>query len=523
MPRRLRRKTVSSGKGIRIAGKEGRPLLRLNEPKNNKIFFLLMGLVSAGFFALYYLFNVKTGYLNDDYTYRLVFEGWRVAADPVKVASLSDIARSMKNHYFLWGGRVPVHAAVQLFLWLAGGRVFDAVNALMAVLLGWLVWFHAGFERKHGALPFLLVNVLLWFCMPQPELTFLNLTNSINNMWTCVFVLLFLIPYRLFFAGDRTKRRGFFSAAAMVPFGFLAGWSSEPAGAAAGAFIVALSALTLKDGKKLPAWVYSGLASLAAGWAVMALAPGYRYKAAHYYGVQNVLKNAFVHFGAIEKNLWSVTLGNLWPLLALLVLAAVSIRVARRKKKAAQRKKNSRRNPAPADGSLRMEGCYVFGAVVSVAIYVVSPEFVPRYLFPAAAFLLIAFSSLLKRLLQELELAPRLRLAAGAVAVLVCLAAVSADALREYSVVNYNGRLASSLENDIETQVRQGKADVVVRGDYRFLSTGRMSIYRYDFIEMEVLWGGPDKNAEINRLIAANYGAKSYVNLARMSYVQEKP
>lgn len=500
-------------------------LLKINPIENKKVTLLIMGLVSAGFFVLYWLFNTKTGYINDDYTYRLVFEGWRVAADPVKVSSFSDIAVSMKNHYLLWGGRVPVHTAIQLLLWLAGDRVFNVINALMAVLLGWLVWFHAGFGRKRGVLLFGLINALLWFCLPQPELTLLNLTNSVNNMWTCIFVLLFLVPYRFLFAGGSAGRKhGVPAAAAMVPFGFLAGWSSEPAGAAAGAFAVVMSVLLLRSGKKLPAWAYAGILSMAAGWAVMSFAPGYRYKAANYYGVESVLKNIFGSFGAIQKNLWSVSLKNLWPLLVLLALAAVAYRFVLKKKTAALSKKGARRarEAAPPE-PLREEACFVFGAFVSVAVYVVSPEFVPRYLFPAAVFLLIASGSLLTRALPHGEIKHRARLAAGAAVLLVCLGAVSADALREYAVVSYNAGLSSALENDIRSQVHSGKADVVVRGDYRFLSTARMTIYRYDFVGMDVIWGSPDSNGEINRLLAANYGAKSYTNLAQMSFVKEKP
>ena len=199
-----------------------------SEIKINQTNVIWVLLISIGFFAIYFILNRKTAFLNDDYTYRLVFDYWRVSDNPMKVSSLHDIYISMKNHYLLWGGRVPVHTVVQLLLWLAGDRVFNIINSFMAVLFGILLYFHINFGKKLNITLYLLTLTMVWFFMPQPELTLLNLTNSVNNMWTCVFVLIFLIPYRILLVREDPFKHKAFLAVLILPFGFLQGGQANP-------------------------------------------------------------------------------------------------------------------------------------------------------------------------------------------------------------------------------------------------------------------------------------------------------
>jgi hypothetical protein len=461
--------------------------------------------------------------LNDDYTYRLIFEYWRVSDNPMKVSSVYDIYISMKNHYLLWGGRVPVHAVVQLLLWLVDDKIFYAINSFMAILLGVLLYSHINFGRKRNLLLYLLTFTMVWLFMPQPELTLLNLTNSVNNMWTCVFVLIFLIPYRVLLAREVSYKHKAVLTVLMVPCGFFAGWSSEPAGAAAGAMAILVTAWLMKGKIKPPIWVYSGIAALAAGWAIMSFAPGYRNKAEKYYGVENVLKNAVQNFGNIQSNLIRVTSKALWPMLLIIIITLMMLYIIRKKQyENARMKPSVVRKKIFAGFNLIPEMLYVFCAFVSVAIYAISPEFVPRYLFPATAFLIIAAGIVVSRILQEADIKAKNGHIVLKVFMCFCIISVMIDAVYEYSIVSYNYGLTSMIEKDIVSQVDQGKKNVVIKGEYRFLSTGRYSIYRYDFIELEVLWGGVDSGYEINRMLAANFCADTFVNEAEMSFVTSK-
>lgn len=498
-------------------------LKKKNEIMINQTNIAWFFVISAGFFFIFLLLNIKTAYLNDDYTYRLVFDYWRVSDNPVKVSSFHDVFISMKNHYLFWGGRVPVHTAVQLLLWLAGDKLFNIINSFMVVFLGLLLYFHINFGRKQNLLLYLLTLTMVWFFMPQPELTLLNLTNSVNNMWTCVFVLIFLIPYRILLAQEASFKHKAFLAVLIVPFGFFAGWSSEPAGAAAGAMAVLVATWLIKEKKKPPIWVYSGIAALAAGWAIMSFAPGYRNKAENYYGVGNVVKNAVQNFSNIQSNLIRVTFKSLWPMFVLVSISLVVLYIIRKKRYENIRMKPSIvRRKTIADFTFIPEILYIICAFVSVAIYVISPEFVPRYLFPATAFLIVAAGIVISRILEEADVKVKTGRIVMTALMCLCFISVTVDAIYEYRIVSYNSGLTSTIEKGIESQVDRGEKDVVITGEYRFLSTGRYNIYKYDFIELEVLWGGVDSEYEINRLLAANYDAETYVNEAEMFFVKSK-
>ncbi len=474
-------------------------------------------------YAIYFFLNRKTAFLNDDYTYRLVFEYWRVSADPVKVSSLHDIYISMTNHYKLWGGRIPVHTVIQLLLWLVDKKIFDIINSMMVVLLGILVYFHANFGKKRNLFLYILTCTMIWFFMPQPELAMLDLTNSVNNMWVCVYILIFLIPYRIILAQESLINHKAALAVLILPFGFLAGWSNEPGGAAAGAMAVFVTIYLIKIKRKLPVWTYFGIASLAVGWAFMTFAPGYRNKADKYYGVENVLKNAISDFGRIQSNLIRTSLKSLWPMLLLLIISAIVIYVIKKNKITGKRIKPSAvRKKIIADFDFIPGVFYAGCAFVSVAIYIISPDFHLRYLFPAALFLIISACTVISEILEEVNIKEKKERILLAVIMCICCVSVSVNAFYEYNIAAYNYELTASIEQDIKSQVEQGKKDVVITGEYRFLSRGRYTIYKYGFITFDVIWGGLDSGYEINRMFAANFGADTYVNQADMSYIESK-
>jgi len=474
-------------------------------------------------FVIYLLLNSKTCYINDDYTYRLVFEYWRISANPVKVASIHDIYISMRNHYMVWGGRIPVHTVVQLLLWLVDKKIFNIINSMMVVLLGMLAYFHVNFGRKRSIFLYILIFTMLWFFMPQPELTMLDLTNSVNNMWTCIYVLIFLIPYRILLVSEKTFKHKIVLAIFIIPLGFLAGWSSEPSGAASGAMAVLVTAYLLKKRKKPPIWAYLGIVFLAAGWAIMVFAPGYRVKADKYYGVPNVLKNAIDNFGRIESNLFGVTFKSLWPMFLMIVISLIILFRLRKMRYANTRMKPSVvRKKIFGNSSYIPEAFYVICAVASVIIYAISPEFVPRYLFSAAVFLTISAGIIIARILEEADIKEKSVRTVTTVLMCICVVSVTVDVVYEYNIASYNYSLGTAIENNIKSQVSQGKKDVVIKGEYRFLSSGRYTIYKYDFVSLDVIWGGFDPKYEINRMFAANFGADTYINEAGMSYAKSK-
>jgi len=255
----------------------------------------------------------------------------------------------------------------------------------------------------------------------------------------------------------------------------------------------------------------------------MAFAPGYRVKADKYYGVESVMKNFIENFGNIEGNLIQVSFKSLWSLLFIITVALIILYRLRKLTFAKSRLKPAVIRKKIMDDSFYIpELLYFFCAFASIAIYIIAPEFWPRYLFPATTFLLISAGIILSRVLDEKVAKDKIRKSVLTVLIAACFVSVAVSAAYEYNVAGYNGRLNTALENDIKTQIAQGNGDVVIKGEFTFLSTGRYNIYKYDFINLDVIWGSPNSEDEINRMLAACYGADTYVNEAAMSFTKTK-
>lgn len=484
-------------------------------------FFGIALLVFIGFFLL----NCKMGYINDDYTYRFIFNNWRLPSNPVRVSSLKDIYTGMYNHYMIWGGRIPVHVAVQFFL-MFDKIFFNVCNSLMVVLLGILIYFHANFNKRRNLFLFVFIFFLLWFFVPAANETMIFLTGSINYLWVSVFILLFLVPYRIQFVRAESLKHASILFILMIPLGFLAGWSNEPGGGAAWLLAASFLLYHLKTKARIPIWGVSGILSVTAGLLVLVFAPGYQKKASNLYQAESVLNYALSHLGETIENVFKQTFFSLWPLFLIFSgsLSVLIYVVKRENDRIPQRKKavvKKSLKTKMSTGTKFLVLLYTASSFACFAIYLVSPEFVIRYLFMSTTLLIVVIGLLISEATEHTDIAAKKNQKLMACLVGACLIIIMIDGVYQFRICSYNYQHDNMIKAEISAQVEQGEKNVILRGEYAIIKGGRFNIFKMGW-NYTIFWGGSDPNFEFNKLLAIEFGCDTYINEANIYYIDAK-
>lgn len=236
--------------------------------KSNKIWYLLSWVLVVGIsFAIILYLNILTPLISDDITYMFVY------GETARITSVSDIIQSQVNHYYQWGGRSIVHFVAQLLLMLPA-YVSDVLNASVYLIYVVLIYCHIKGRGAHKLSLFLLINLAVWFLQPVLGDTILWITGASNYLWGTTFVLLFLLPYRLYEGQDKSMIANLCLSFILFIWGVVAGWTNENT-AGAMILIVFLFFLYYRSRKwKIPYWGVLGLVGSLAGFLIMILAPG---------------------------------------------------------------------------------------------------------------------------------------------------------------------------------------------------------------------------------------------------------
>ena len=279
--------------------------------------FALIVLALLAFFLL----NLLTPVMRDDWSYSMNF------VTKERIRSFRDIFQSLGIHYVKVNGRLPVHFLAHLFLW-AGKGAFNAVNTLAFAGLVTLVYFHAyGTLKDFRPYSWLAVWLGLRVLTPAFGESFLWVTGAANYLYGMLLILLFLIPFRRLQDRERPAGGGVYALPALLG-GVLAGWTNENTGGALGLILLCLLLWRLLERKPVPLWCWAGLAGVAAGLALMVLAPGELTRLGGAGGMGSA-SDVLARAGGISLGL----LRFLWPgLLVWGLLLAVFLRRKRDKK-----------------------------------------------------------------------------------------------------------------------------------------------------------------------------------------------
>ncbi|WP_295359511.1 DUF6056 family protein [uncultured Succiniclasticum sp.] len=229
------------------------------------------------FYLLNYLMPMTFG---DDYLYSFIWQGKPMfvplTEEAIRCSSVVDVIHSQWSHYFTWSGRVVSHTLAQLLLW-CGKEFFNVCNACVSsVLVLEIYWCvhkgNASGDLKPGMI--CLILFALWFFIPSFSSSFLWLVGSCNYLWVTTLLCGFLIPYirKYYCFKEKFFDNGWFSYVFFF-FGVIAGCSNENSCL----WIIVLLLAFIHFSKKesaVDSWLYTGIAGLILGYAVLLFAPG---------------------------------------------------------------------------------------------------------------------------------------------------------------------------------------------------------------------------------------------------------
>ncbi len=243
----------------------------------NKRQWMLLIVAFMFFYILNYLMPMAFG---DDYLYAFLWQGnpmyVPLTEDAVKITSFKDLLTSQIAFYYTWSGRVVNNTLSQLFVW-AGKDIFNIFNAIACVLLVLEMYWCAnkGKITLHfdiGRLSWLFL--FFWLFTPSFPSVVFWLVGACHYLWPAVFLTGFLIPfiYKYYFSDKEVGRNGWLGFG-MFFFGIMAGCTNENSVC----WIILLLLTYISKYRKLHVfenWIYTGVAGLAIGYAVLMFSPG---------------------------------------------------------------------------------------------------------------------------------------------------------------------------------------------------------------------------------------------------------
>ena len=358
----------------------------------NKKSLLIFAAIILFLYFLNYLHPMSFG---DDYLYSFVWQGHPMAVplseNAVRISSWAELFVSQRLLYSTWGGRIVGQTLTQIFAWL-GKDIFNFLNTIISILLVIeIYWVSNKGEVKLSFSPSRVCWIFfaIWAFSPGFNPVFFWLTGACIYLWPMVILLGFLIPYvkKYYSFHKRIALNRFFSIA-MFLFGLLAGCGNENCICWI-LLILFLFLFTHRKFRSNELWMYTGVAGLISGYALLMLAPGNiaRLHAEHgsaWFNIR-ILKENFYIFAVVltfQLMLWHFNLKSLYQL-------------------------SKRRFKRILQKDIILVKILCVSAIGMSAIMLFSPFFPPRSGFPGTIQLIIA-TSILIRLQDEnsIELIP---------------------------------------------------------------------------------------------------------------------
>jgi len=238
------------------------------------ITYSLFAIICVAFFYL----NYYTTLAYDDFRYRHIIGigtfDW-VSEFPTigEIKNMGDIFLSMRNAYFETGLRIPQSLLIPLFM-MTDKIVFDICNTLIYVVFILLITFHiTGSFQKLNITLSIFISLLLWFFVPAYGQDFLWISGSINYMWSIVWLLLFLLPFRKKIVHN-TFRLSIGSSILFFLLALLSGSCNENSGMAVLFLLFCYVLYKIKKRKTFALFELLGIAGFLMGYIFLLTAPG---------------------------------------------------------------------------------------------------------------------------------------------------------------------------------------------------------------------------------------------------------
>jgi hypothetical protein len=354
------------------------------------VFAALVAVVAAAV----YILNWLTPLVSDDFGIVASMRGVTSAGRFVQVVGAS---------YMGWDGRLIGAATLRLFA-MFDKNVFGVANTLAFLLLTALMYLHVRGRGRLRPMLYGFVVVCLWFLVPAFGQVFLWMTGSTVYLWPLLFILAFMLPYRLHV--ERPGRGSVALAVLVFVLGVAAGWSSTNVSAGVIVWVALLIRYCPKRDVPVRGWMWSGLAGAVAGFVALVAAPGNYVRDAAAAGT-GLLERVFRYlFWLANERALALAL----VFLAILVVGLVTTRLRR------------------GDLELDLSLIYVAAAALSAGVMIAAPDYPLRAFSGSAVLVIVAAGLLLTRLdLSDRRLAVPLA-AIGAVLVVGLVASLAGAA-----------------------------------------------------------------------------------------------
>ncbi|MFI3237576.1 MAG: DUF6056 family protein [Lachnospiraceae bacterium] len=223
-------------------------------------FYLIIFIV----FGVMLILNILTPMIADDYNYSFSF------SSGAPITNISQIVSSMNGHYYNMNGRIYAHSIAQ-FMLLIGMPIFDVLNTLVFLLLGYCIYKIAVVDTKYKPSMLAIIYTTMFMCIPGFGQTSLWLVGSCNYLWTITTMILFIMPYRFYILNQKPMHK-----ALILPFlllAFCSGGCNENTSGGVILCVIFMLCYMLYSKIKVKIWMLAGLCSSIAGFYFMISAP----------------------------------------------------------------------------------------------------------------------------------------------------------------------------------------------------------------------------------------------------------
>lgn len=235
------------------------------------------GIILAAAAGIFFLFSWLTPYVYDDIVYHYCYipgkSFFDISPDTALVNSFADVWRSVQAFFFSWSGRVVPGLTIYTLFW-QGKMLFNLLNGVMAAAVIWCICRHICGKEKVKPLLLLTISALFFLCAPSPGLTLFWANGAVIYMWTALFYLLLLLPYRNFLEYGEPSRGSWYCRLYLLPVGVIGCNANENVAASALLIIVLTMICAVWKHRRIPVWMYYGLAGALIGCGVLFGAPG---------------------------------------------------------------------------------------------------------------------------------------------------------------------------------------------------------------------------------------------------------
>lgn len=215
--------------------------------------------------------------------------------------SIKDYLSHLHEFYFSWGGRIWGEFFANIFLSIPKS-IFNVINTLGYLTFVSLIYINIVGRIKAFPSLLILINFLLFSCLPTFGQDILWVSGASNYMWSIMMPLLYFMFWRLYLI----KKRKYMCRLPMLILLFIlaifSGWSNENVSVALIFLSIGYIQLYQKKYHYIPSFASTGAIGLVLGSLMIWLAPGNFTRFAtegHSKSFFHMLGNFFHNFGAL--------------------------------------------------------------------------------------------------------------------------------------------------------------------------------------------------------------------------------